>query len=116
MPRISAMIPEEMLENLTKLSVKFNLSISDIIRKAIELGMPLYENNNYFYKKSAEKSHSQVSDFELKNREYLLRILNINAEILRRVSGEPSKLPGKNTDFVLDKIKELAANMSESNR
>ena len=40
----------------------------------------------------------------LKNKDYLLRILNINAEILRKLYNEPSKYNAKNVDSILSEI------------
>ena len=111
MPKIYASLPDKLINKLKDISEKSNESFSKIACKMVELGLQYYANND---KEPLKKSQETMSEFDLKNREYLIRIMNINAEILRKTYDEPSKLPGSNVDAKLEDIKKYAQNLVEN--
>lgn len=111
MPKIYATITEKTINKLTNIAEENSKSLSKTIQEMIDFGLKSYDNNEDI---QSQISHKKTLNLDLKNTEYLLRILNISAEILRKTHGEPSKLPGKTVDLMLSEIKGHAKNTVET--
>lgn len=102
MPRICTTISEKTEDNLKNIMAKTNKSFSRIVSDIIEIGLVSYKNRLVI---ESQKQQKNSTESELKHSEYLLRILNINSEILRKLYDEPSKCVGKTADLILGEIK-----------
>jgi hypothetical protein len=96
MPKIYATIPEKTVANLKNISEKNRKPFSKIVCEIIELGLLSYKN---------QLTTPKLTELDSKHTEYLLRILNTNVEILRKLYNEPSKCTKKTVDSMLTEIK-----------
>ncbi|MBU0744254.1 MAG: hypothetical protein KKE11_02650 [Gammaproteobacteria bacterium] len=111
MPKIYATVSEEVLVKLKNIAEQNNKSFSKVVHEIIDLGLISFINNKDI---KSQKFQEKGQEFDLKNREYLLRILNISSEVLRNINHEPSKLPGKTVDIMLSEIKNYAKDIVEN--
>lgn len=102
MPKIYDTIPEETAADLNKISATTNKSFSKIVNEILELGLQLYKKGLGL---SSQKLRENLTKFDLKNREYLLRILNINSEILRKLYNDYSKRTDHTAELLLTESK-----------
>jgi len=101
MPRICATIPEKLEDELKNISRRTNKTFSKVVLETIELGLLSYKNNQ----KTIPEDQKNLENFDSTEREYLLRILNIDSEILRKLYNEPSKRSSKTAESILEEIK-----------
>jgi len=107
MPKIYATVSEKTEEDLKVIATKTKKPFSKIVFEIIELGLISYKNSQ----KTEPQKSQEPTEFDLKNREYLLRILNIDSEILRKLYNEPARCKEKTVDLILEKIKIAAENL-----
>jgi hypothetical protein len=87
MPKIYVTVSEKTENSLKNIKAKTSKSFSRVVSEIIEIGLVSYKNRSAIEPQKQQKN----SESELKHSEYLLRILNINSEILRKLYDEPSK-------------------------
>ena len=87
MPKIYATVSEKTATNLKTISEKSHKSFSRVVHEIIELGLLSYSQQNTKSPKFLQK----LTEPDSKHTEYLLRLININSEILRKLYNEPSK-------------------------
>jgi len=102
MPRIYATINEKLIDTLNNITKQTDKSFSNIVDEIIQIGLLSYKNRSEV---KPQKQQKNSAESELKHNEYLLRILNINSEILRKLYNDPSKCTGKTADLILAEIK-----------
>lgn len=107
MPRICATISEKTEDDLKNIATKMRKPFSKIVSDMLELGLISYKNSQ---KPDQVKIQNNPTDLDLKHTEYLLRIINIDSEILRKLHNEPSKCNEKTVDLTLETIKVAAEN------
>jgi hypothetical protein len=113
MSKIITFLNEDLIRNLKELCRNSGKSLSKVTSELVEVGYQAKQNQN----EDAQKAKSQDKlnmDFALKDREYLLRILNIDAEILRKIYNEPSKCLVKTANAKLATIKFQAQKLVET--
>jgi hypothetical protein len=111
MPKVITFLNENTIQNLKKLCMCSGKSLSKVTSDLVEIGYQASQNNDTRKVMLQDKSDM---DFALKDREYLLRILNIDSEILRKLYDEPSKCTGKTVDLKLAEIQVHAKNHVET--
>ncbi len=102
MPKVTTFLNEDTIRNLNELCKNTGKSLSKIIAELVEIGYQIKQNHDT--KKSITHDEKNT-ELALKHTEFLLRILNINSEILRKVYNEPSKCTEKTVDLKLAEIK-----------
>lgn len=105
MPKIVTFLSEDIAKNLKELSKNSGKPLSKITSELVEIGYQINQNKGIEKLKLPDEIWAE---FNSKSMEYLLRILNIDSEILRKLNNEPSKCPGKNTELKLAEIKNYA--------
>lgn len=100
MNRIYITTSDSIINDLKNISKQMKRTLSKATCEIIELGLITYKNQQKSYSINFQKT----VEFDLKNKEYLLRILNINAEILRKIYNEPSKYNVKSVNSILSEI------------
>jgi hypothetical protein len=111
MPKIYATVSEKTVANLKNISEKNRKSFSRIVHEIIELGLLSYKNQ---LTATPSKPIQKMTELDSKHTEYLLRILNIDSEILRKLYNEPSKCTKKTVDSMLTEIKTHVKNRIEN--
>lgn len=110
MARICTTISEKTENDLKLIATKTNKPFSKTVSEIIELGLISYKSSQ-----KTEQSKPQLpTEFDLKNREYLLRILNIVSEILRKSYNEPSKCKEKTASLMLVELENRVKKYIES--
>jgi viroplasmin and RNaseH domain-containing protein len=99
MPQISTTITDDLIKNLQNIAKNSRKSFSKVTSDMIELGLETYENKQ-------NKAAQNTSDLTDKHSEYLLRLLNINAEILKKTYGIKSQYKTDNPTLILQKIED----------
>jgi len=107
MPKIYATVSEKTEEDLKNLATKIRKPFSKTVSDMLELGLIYYKNSQ---KNDQVKPQNHPTEIDLKHTEYLLRIINIDSEILRKLHNEPSKCNEKTVDLALETIKVAAEN------
>jgi len=102
MTKVTTFLNDDTLLNLKELCKNTGKSLSKIIAELVETGYQIEQNHDT---EKAITHDEKNTELALKHTELLLRILNINAEILRKVYNEPSKCTGKTVDLKLVEIK-----------
>ena len=102
MPQINATITPELAEKLQKIAQKTNKSFSKIVSDMAESGLKVYEKQHDY---KSQKAQTRARELEAKHSEYLLRLININSEILRKLYNEKPKYEADNTNELLNVIK-----------
>ena len=100
MNRIYITASDNIINDLKIISNQMERTLSKATCEIIELGLISYKNQQKIELINIKK----MVESNLKNKDYLLRILNINAEILRKLYNEPSKYNAKNVDSILSEI------------
>ena len=100
MHRIYITASDGIIKDLKTISSQMKRTLSKATCEIIELGLLSYKNQQ----KTEPLTSKKMTELDLKNKDYLLRILNINAEILRKLYNEYSKYDAKNVDSILSEI------------
>lgn len=102
MHRVYITVSDSIINDLKIISSQMKRTLSKTTCEIIELGLLSYKNQQKIEPLNSQK----ITEFNLKNKDYLLRILNINAEILRKLYNESSKYDAKNVDSILSEIQD----------
>ncbi|EKD45252.1 MAG: hypothetical protein ACD_69C00365G0001 [uncultured bacterium] len=102
MLKITTFLNEDTVLNLKELCKNTGKSLSKTIAELVEAGYQIKHNDDTEKTITHDEKNTELA---LKHTEFLLRILNINTEILRKVYNEPSKCTEKTVDLKLDEIK-----------
>lgn len=111
MPKVITFLNDSTVQSLKKLCKSSGKSLSKVTAVFVEIG---YQASQSSDARKVNQKHESDMDFALKNREYLLRILNIDSEILRKLYNEPSKCRGRTVELKLAEIKAHAKNHVET--
>lgn len=86
--------------------------MSKITAELVELG---YKTAVIDQNTISEKTAGVAANATQKQMEYLLRILNITSEILRKIYSQPTKIGGDNAESILGEIKKQVDKYLASN-
>ena len=102
MRQIGVSLSEHNIEEIKKLSEATGKSFSRVASDLIESGL-----SEKYQKNIKSEGEEIISDFDFKNRHYLVRILSVSAEILRcSYDDKRSKENIEKVDLIIKKITE----------
>jgi len=111
MPQINATFPENLINEIKKVSVKEKQSFSMTITELVKLGISVYQKQQ---NNSPINANKKMNSHDKKHLMYSWTTLNLVIEVLKKLNNETSLYSNKNVDYIATAIKNKAAAQLEN--